>query len=60
MKQFGKNMVYDNDFLIGLDEQTREQDSDRNVELSGYQVVFSDIALSPYGTTIREQLEEIM
>jgi hypothetical protein len=60
MKQFGKNMVYYNDFLIGLDEQTREQDSDRNVELSGYPVVFSDIALSHYGTPIREQLEEIM
>jgi hypothetical protein len=45
MKQFGKNMAYYNDILIGLDEQTREQDSNQTVELSGYLVVFSAMAL---------------
>lgn len=60
MKQFGKNMAYYNDILIGLDEQTREQDSNRNVEISGYLVVFCAMALFHYGTAIREQLEEII
>jgi hypothetical protein len=60
MKQFGKNMAYYNNVLIGLDEQTREQDSNRNVELSGYLVVFCTMTLFHYGTAIREQLEEII
>lgn len=53
-------MAYYNNVLIGLDEQTREQDSNRTVELSGYLVVFSAMALFHYGTAIREQLEEII